>query len=126
MASLRWRYWRLHLNLNSASVVPVLSKAKAHIRLALQVCAARDTPAPRKTRHPNMAIFHCQIKSLSRSSGRSAIAVSAYRTGDKLIDNQDGTVYDYTRRAGVVMDQLILPGNMSANTSERNHLWNAA
>jgi len=59
-----------------------------------------------------MAIFHCQVKSLSRSSGRSAIAASSYRTGDKLIDNQDGTIHDYTRRSGVVMERLILLSNM--------------
>jgi len=70
-----------------------------------------------------MAIFHCQIKPLSRSSGRSAIAAAAYRAGDKLIDELTGQLHDYSRKSGVVLSELITPygGSISRNT-----LWNTA
>ena len=36
-----------------------------------------------------MAIYHFQFKTISRSAGRSAVACSAYRSGEKLIDEKD-------------------------------------
>ena len=33
-----------------------------------------------------MAIYHFSVKTISRSAGRSAVACSAYRSGEKLID----------------------------------------
>ena len=49
-----------------------------------------------------MAIFHCQIKPISRSSGRSAIASAAYRAAEKIYDIQTGQTYDFTRKSKVL------------------------
>ena len=35
-----------------------------------------------------MAIYHFSVKTISRSAGRSAVACSAYRSGEKLIDEK--------------------------------------
>src|ERR1700688_4816938 len=46
--------------------------------------------------------YHCSVKPVSRSVGRSAVAAAAYRLGDCLHDERLGETYDYTRRSGIV------------------------
>jgi hypothetical protein len=45
-----------------------------------------------------MAIYHFSVKNISRSDGRSAVACSAYRSGEKLIDERQGKEQDYTKK----------------------------
>jgi len=71
-----------------------------------------------------MAIFHCQTTPLSRSSGRSAVAAAAYRSGSELVDERTGQVHDYTRKAGVADTLMVTPEGAPAMT--RSELWNAA
>jgi hypothetical protein len=71
-----------------------------------------------------MAIYHCSTKPLARSSGRSAVAAAAYRSGDRLVDERQGIEHDYTRRSGVVYSELVLPEG--AGGWSRTQLWNAA
>ena len=49
-----------------------------------------------------MSIYHCSIKIGSRGKGQSAVAAAAYRSGQKLTDEELGAVSDYTRKSGVV------------------------
>ncbi|MGO5232443.1 MobA/MobL family protein, partial [Thermoguttaceae bacterium LCP21S3_D4] len=49
-----------------------------------------------------MSIYHCSIKIISRSDGKSAVASSAYRSGEKLMDDRTGLVHDFTKKRGVV------------------------
>ena len=70
-----------------------------------------------------MAIFHCTTKPIARSSGRSAVAAAAYRSGSELVDERTGLIHDYTRKGGVVSAEIIAPDGGSA---ERSALWNAA
>ncbi|RND52758.1 conjugal transfer relaxase TraA [Lacticaseibacillus paracasei] len=46
----------------------------------------------------DMAIFHMSFSNISAGKGRSAIASSAYRSGEKLFDNQEGRHYFYAAR----------------------------
>ena len=71
-----------------------------------------------------MAIYHCSTKPLARSSGRSAVAAAAYRSGDCLVDERQGLEHDYTRRSGVLHTELVLPEG--AGEWSRAELWNAA
>lgn len=71
-----------------------------------------------------MAIYHCSTKPLARSSGRSAVAAAAYRSGDRLVDERQGLEHDYTRRSGVIATELVLPEG--AGAWSRAELWNAA
>lgn len=70
-----------------------------------------------------MAIYHCSIKTIGRSSGRSAVAGAAYRAGVCLEDERTGEVHDYTRKSGIEHTELIMPEGV---TLDREQLWNAA
>ncbi|WP_407238188.1 MobA/MobL family protein, partial [Escherichia coli] len=73
-----------------------------------------------------MAIYHCTVKAVSRSTGRSAPGAAAYRAGDVLTDNRTGEVFDYTRKAGVLSADIVLPEGAPDWARDRNQLWNAA
>ncbi|OCB80225.1 nickase [Lentilactobacillus parabuchneri] len=70
-----------------------------------------------------MAIFHMSFSNISAGKGRSAIASSAYRSGEKLFDNQEGRHYFYAR--SVMPESFILtPENAPEWASDREQLWN--
>lgn len=71
-----------------------------------------------------MAIYHCTTKPISRSSGRSATASSAYRTAQKIVDKQTGEIHDYTRKQGVIHTEMISPKNINIDEISREDLWN--
>lgn len=71
-----------------------------------------------------MAIYHLSVKTVSRSSGQSAVAAAAYRSGEKLTDYTTGEVKDYTRKGGVLGKRIITP-IQNFNIS-REELWNMA
>jgi len=72
-----------------------------------------------------MAIFHCSIKIVGRGSGKSAVAAAAYRAAEKIKNEYDGIVHDYTRKRGVVHTEILLPDNAPAEFSDRAVLWNS-
>ena len=71
-----------------------------------------------------MAIFHCSIKIISRSGGRTAVASAAYRAGEKLHNSENGLTYDFSRKSGVVHTEIMLPENAPSELSDRETLWN--
>lgn len=74
-----------------------------------------------------MAIYHCSIKSVSRATGRSAVAAAAYRAGVRLTNERDGRLHDFTKRGGVEHAGIILPTNCKAEWArDRSRLWNEA
>ncbi len=73
-----------------------------------------------------MAIFHFSTKTVSRSSGRSATAAAAYRAGEKIRDERNGEIHDYTRKAGVESATILLPEGAPEWAADRSKLWNAA
>lgn len=72
-----------------------------------------------------MAIFHCPIKIIQRSKGRSAVAAAAYRSGTKLTNEWDGLTHDFTRKGGVVHTEIMLPAHAPPGFSDRSTLWNS-
>ena len=72
-----------------------------------------------------MSIYHCSIKIISRSDGKSAVASSAYRSGEKLMDDRTGLVHDFTKKRGVVFTEVALPAHAPPEYADRNVLWNA-
>ena len=72
-----------------------------------------------------IAIYHCSIKIISRGKGKSAVAAAAYRSGEKLTNDYDGTTHDFTRKGGVVHTEILLPDNAPREYSDRSTLWNA-
>jgi len=74
-----------------------------------------------------LAIYHLSMKPITRSSGRSAVAASAYRAGECLTNERDGLTHDYTRKAGVEHAEIVLPKGSTAEWArDRGALWNAA
>jgi len=69
-----------------------------------------------------LAIYHFQMKTLSRSEGRSATAAAAYRSGQKIEDARTGKSFDYSQRSGVLLAEVITP---DGGTLDRQQLWNA-
>jgi len=73
-----------------------------------------------------MAIYHCSMKPVARSGGRSAVAAVAYRTASRLLNERDGLVHDFTRKSGVVHTEIVLPDGVEAEWArDRSSLWNA-
>ena len=71
-----------------------------------------------------MASYHLSVKSISRSSGRSAVAAAAYRSGERLFDARQGMEHDYTRKGGVEHTELVAPDDAPDWVQNRDRLWN--
>ena len=71
-----------------------------------------------------MSIYHCSIKIISRAGGRSAVASAAYRSGEKLYNEETGIIHDFNRKGGVIMSEIILPVNAPSRYMDREILWN--
>lgn len=54
-----------------------------------------------------MSIYHCSIKNISRSSGRSAVACAAYRSGEELEDVETGITHDYRKKTGIAFAEIF-------------------
>lgn len=72
-----------------------------------------------------MAIYRFEAKIIARSQGRSATASAAYRAGESIDDERTGTVFDYTRKRGVLYSEIFTPPNTPAWMADRAQLWNA-
>lgn len=74
-----------------------------------------------------MALFSMRIQQIKRSTGRSAVAAAAYRSGERLVDARTGSIHDYSRRSGVERTEILLPGDTPAWVQgiSREALWNA-
>jgi hypothetical protein len=82
-----------------------------------------DDPRKSEKQPQSVAIYHFQMKTVSRSQGRSATAAAAYRSGEKIVDERTGLEHDYSRRSGVMLAEVITPDGQPLN---REQLWNAA
>ncbi len=72
-----------------------------------------------------MAIYHLEAKVVSRGSGRSAVAASAYLSCSNILNDYDGVRHDYTRKKGLVWQEIFLPKYAPAEWQDRGVLWNA-
>ena len=74
-----------------------------------------------------MAIYHLSMKPVSRSSGRSAVAAAAYRSGTRLTNERDGLTHDFRAKSGIEHSEIVLPEGSTADwAKDRSALWNAA
>ena len=72
-----------------------------------------------------MAIYHLEAKVVSRGTGRSAVAASAYLSCTNILNDYDGVRHDFTRKKGLVWQQVFLPEYAPAEWQDRGVLWNA-
>ena len=72
-----------------------------------------------------MAIYHLETKVVSRGNGRSAVAASAYLSCSKMLNDYDGVQHDFTRKKGLVWQDVLLPEFAPPEWKDRSVLWNA-
>lgn len=72
-----------------------------------------------------MAIYHLESKVISRGAGRSAVAAAAYLSCSRMLNEYDGVQHDYTRKQGLVWQQIFLSVAAPAEWQDRETLWNA-
>ena len=72
-----------------------------------------------------MAIYHLEAKVVSRGAGRSAVAASAYLSCTNILNDYDGVRHDFTRKKGLVWQDVFLPEFAPAEWKDRGLLWNA-
>ncbi|KQT64159.1 MULTISPECIES: MobA/MobL family protein [unclassified Aureimonas] len=63
---------------------------------------------------------------VQRSRGRSAVAAAAYRAATRLADARTGSVWDYSRKRGVLDSFVMVPPGSPAWTHDREALWSRA
>ena len=67
-----------------------------------------------------MAIYHCSIKKVQRSNGRSSTAAAAYRAREQIVDERQGMTFDYSSKDDLQHSEII------GFDGDRSTLWNAA
>lgn len=72
-----------------------------------------------------MAIYHMESKIVSRGMGRSVVAASAYMSCSRMYNDYDGIQHDYTKKQGLVWQQVFLPAQAPQEWHDRERLWNA-
>ena len=72
-----------------------------------------------------IALFHFHVTQIKRSTGQSAVAAAAYRSGEKLHSEYYGEDSDYTRKGGVICSEILLPAHAPPEYADRETLWNA-
>jgi ATP-dependent exoDNAse (exonuclease V) alpha subunit len=72
-----------------------------------------------------MAIYRLEAKIIKRSSGHSAVAAAAYRTGSKIRDERTDKIHDYSsRQKGIVESVILRPDKSPDWTADTATLWN--
>ena len=72
-----------------------------------------------------MAIYHNEVKIITRGEGRSACAAAAYIGCAAIYNDYDGIQHDYTKKQGLVWDQVFLPLMAPVEWQDKEKLWNA-
>lgn len=79
-----------------------------------------------------MAIFHMQIKPVTRSTGRTATSAAAYRSGESIRDERTGALYNHSGRQDILHKEILLPSKLEHEGAamewarDRSTLWNTA
>ena len=92
---------------------------------AMGATAPKTLILPAEKEDEPIAIFHCPIQIIKRSIGKSAVAAAAYRSGERLTNEWDGMIHDYTNKGGVVHTEIMLPAHAPPEFSDRSTLWNS-
>jgi len=72
------------------------------------------------------AHYHCSVKMIGRSDGRSAVACAAYRSGERLHDERYAKEHNYAPRRGVTQTGILAPKDAPQWAFNREALWNRA
>ena len=72
-----------------------------------------------------MAFFYLRASYIKASSGKSAVASSAYQSGDTLFNERTGMTFSYRNKEEVIFSEILLPTNAPDTYKDRATLWNA-
>ena len=86
---------------------------------------AKEKQKKKERGEQEMAIYHLEAKVVSRGAGRSAVAASAYLSCSRLYNDYDGIQHDYTKKRGLVWQEVFLPKCAPQEWQDREKLWNA-
>lgn len=112
--------------INFLPLVNFLKKSDIFYPISLGSLIHRHIKVSKKERRSYlMAIYHLSIKIISRGKGKSAVAASAYRSGEKIKNEYDGIVHDFTRKGGIAHTEILLPQNAPQEFLDRGTLWNS-
>ena len=73
-----------------------------------------------------MASFLCQVQTIQRSAGRSAVAAAAYRAGELLVDRRLAMEFDFSGKDRIEHAEVMLPAGAPRELGSREALWNGA
>lgn len=101
-----------------------LSERRAHIH-TIYNGVMRPAVQRQRRRENAMAIYQLQVSVVSRGKGKSAVASAAYCAAEKITNEYDGVLHDYTKKQGVIHSEIILPDHVPREFKERSFLWNS-
>ena len=96
---------------------------EAHLRGIFSF--AKEKQKKEERGEEDMAIYHLEAKVVGRGAGRSAVAASAYLSCSRLYNDYDGIQHDYTKKQGLVWQEVFLPEYAPQDWQDREKLWNA-
>ncbi len=71
-----------------------------------------------------MAIYRCEVKTISRGQGRSVCAAAAYRAGVAIPDERQQMTHDYGRKGGIEHAEILASESAPEWVKDRVQLWN--
>ena len=71
-----------------------------------------------------MSLYHFSVKQVSRGKGQTVVGSAAYISGQKLYNDYYEGIHDYTKKQGVIYDEIMLPDYVPDRFSDRQTLWN--
>jgi hypothetical protein len=73
-----------------------------------------------------MALYRCEVKAISRGTGRSCVAAAAYRAGVSLHDERQNLTHNYSFKADILHAEILFPSEAAEWVHDRSILWNKA
>lgn len=71
-----------------------------------------------------MASYHCSIRMLSRSSGRSSVQFSAYISAEKMKDERIGKTFSHTSKEEVCYSEILFTERVPNDLRNAEKFWN--
>ena len=72
-----------------------------------------------------MPLYHCNISTIGKGAGRSAVQFGAYIDGDKGHNERTGENYNHTSKEEVAYANMIFTDNVPIELQNRHDFWNA-
>lgn len=72
-----------------------------------------------------MAIYHCSVKVLGKSGGRSAVQFGAYMSGERDFNERTLETYDHTTKEEVAFSEMYFSDDVPEELQDRSKFWNA-